>query len=120
MDSQYLFHDADLLEPIAIVGLSLQFPGGVSRIDSLWEMIQQARCVSKEFPADRINANGAYWPQAPIRGGHFITDDITAFDAPFFSLSEVEAASIDPQQRLLLEMSYIAFENGILVFLILL
>jgi hypothetical protein len=38
--------------------------------------------------------------------------DIAAFDAPFFSIQQIEAESMDPQQRLLLETSYRALENG--------
>ena len=46
------------------------------------------------------------------RGGNFLTGDLAAFDAPFFSISQTEAACIDPQQRILLETSYRALENG--------
>lgn len=46
------------------------------------------------------------------RGGNFLTGDLAAFDAPFFSIPPAEAACIDPQQRILLETSYRALENG--------
>lgn len=38
--------------------------------------------------------------------------DISAFDAPFFSIPPLEATSMDPQQRLMLETAYQAFENA--------
>lgn len=46
------------------------------------------------------------------RGGNFLRDDISCFDAPFFSLTAAEASALDPQQRHLLEVTYRALENG--------
>ncbi|GKZ38503.1 type I Iterative Polyketide synthase (PKS), partial [Aspergillus brasiliensis] len=110
-------NDKDSLEPIAIVGLSLRFPAGATDLDRFFNLITEARCVSQEFPPARLDVRGAYWPKAAaasptVRGGHFLAEDITAFDAPFFGISAVEAASMDPQQRLLLETSYVALENA--------
>lgn len=51
--------------------------------------------------------------QIPVRGGHFLEENLAAFDAPFFSIAHAEAMSMDPQQRGLLETSYRALENGI-------
>ncbi|KAI0470578.1 hypothetical protein GGR56DRAFT_683480 [Xylariaceae sp. FL0804] len=50
--------------------------------------------------------------QDSSRGGHFITQDAAGFDAPFFSLTAKEAASMDPMQRWTLEVSYRAFESA--------
>ena len=50
--------------------------------------------------------------QIPLKGGHFLKDDIAAFDAPFFSITAADAAAMDPQQRILLETTYRALENG--------
>ena len=47
-----------------------------------------------------------------MRGAHFLEEDIAVFDAPFFSITPAEAASMDPQQRGLLETTYRALENG--------
>lgn len=44
--------------------------------------------------------------------GHFIDDDVAAFDAPFFSVTSKEAKAMDPMQRWTLEASYRAFEKG--------
>ena len=50
--------------------------------------------------------------QLNFTGAHFLQQDISAFDAPFFSISPEEAKSMDPQQRLLLEVVYEGFENA--------
>lgn len=47
-----------------------------------------------------------------VRRGHFIKENIKAFDAPFFSMSPAEASTLDPQQRHLLEGAFHTFENG--------
>lgn len=46
------------------------------------------------------------------RGGHFLKQDLAAFDAPFFSISPAEAKSMDPMQRILLEVVYESLENA--------
>lgn len=50
--------------------------------------------------------------QTSSRGGHFLEEPISLFDAPFFGIPSVEAAAMDPQQRGILETAYRAFENG--------
>jgi acyl transferase domain-containing protein len=54
--------------------------------------------------------------QIPVRGGHFLSEDISCFDAPFFSVTATDAAVMDPQQRGLLEHTYKALENGMIFF----
>ena len=46
------------------------------------------------------------------RGGYFLKEDISAFDAPFFSISPAEARSMDPMQRILFEVVYEAMESS--------
>ena len=45
-------------------------------------------------------------------GGYFIDQDVSRWDAPFFSCSAAEARAFDPQQRLLLEVEYESLENA--------
>ena len=45
--------------------------------------------------------------------GHFLREDLAAFDSSFFRLSATETAAMDPQQRGLLETTYQALENGL-------
>jgi hypothetical protein len=50
--------------------------------------------------------------QVSVRGGHFLKENLALFDAPFFSITSAEAASMDVQQRGILETAYKALENG--------
>ncbi|KAJ8133410.1 hypothetical protein O1611_g213 [Lasiodiplodia mahajangana] len=110
--------DMDLFEPMAIIGLSIRFPQEAVSPEGFWDILLQGRSVMTEVPPDRFNINGFYHPDPSrhdtinSRGGHFLSGDIGAFDAPFFSISPSEAESMDPQQRCLLETAYHALENA--------
>ncbi|KAL2758194.1 hypothetical protein ACRALDRAFT_1040239 [Sodiomyces alcalophilus JCM 7366] len=80
-------------------------------------MMMERRCAMTDFPAERVNADGFYQKKSrlntlPLRGGHFIKEDLSLFDADFFSISPNEATSMDPMQRWLLEAAYLALENA--------
>ncbi|TQN70639.1 Reducing polyketide synthase FUB1 [Colletotrichum shisoi] len=47
-----------------------------------------------------------------VKHGYFLEQDVSLFDAPFFSMTAKEAAGMDPMKRLLLEVSYEGFENA--------
>lgn len=121
------------MDPIAITGFSFRLPGGAEDVDSLWDLLTSNRNVMREWPASRANISAFYtkYPRQQntlrCKGAHFLgtgnglpSDDLSddddkeiyAFDAPFFSTTSKEAASIDPQQRLLLETTYRALENA--------
>ncbi|KAK2612526.1 hypothetical protein QQS21_001464 [Conoideocrella luteorostrata] len=106
------------MEPIAVVGLSLKFPQEATTPEAFWNMIMQKRCAMTEVPHDRFNVNAFHQTGSDEndvitpRGGHFIKEDLTRFDAPFFSITSAEAASMDIQQRKLLECVYHALENA--------
>ncbi|KAB8212294.1 hypothetical protein BDV34DRAFT_1922 [Aspergillus parasiticus] len=110
--------DEDKLEPIAIVGFCFRFPDDAVNSRSFWNMMMEKRCAMTESPKDRISVPGWHHPdsrrrgQYPSRGAHYLKEDISLFDAPFFSLSADEAAALDPQQRHLLEVTYGALENA--------
>jgi acyl transferase domain-containing protein len=108
----------DSLPPLAVVGLSFKFPEDATSSDAFWQMLLEGRCVSTEFPADRMNIDAHYHPDrnrldsVSMRGGHFLKENLAAFDAPFFSMSAAEAEAMDPQQRMVLETVYRALENA--------
>lgn len=105
-------------EPIAIVGLGCRFPGGVNKIESLWQLLMDKKDVSKPIPKDRWDNEAIYDPD-PLRPGHthartaaFLEEDVKAFDAGFFGIVPREAKSIDPLQRMILEVVYEALEEA--------
>ncbi|CAM1501901.1 Fc.00g038850.m01.CDS01 [Cosmosporella sp. VM-42] len=108
----------DGLPPIAIVGMACRFPGGASNPSKLWDMIAKKQSGRCEIPKSRMNVDAFYHPDPDrngtfnIRAAHFLEEDISAFDAPFFSISPAEASGMDPQQRMMMESAYEAVENA--------
>ncbi|KAF4995617.1 hypothetical protein FGRMN_5008 [Fusarium graminum] len=106
------------MEPIAVIGLDLKFPGDATDADGFWDMLVSGRSALSDIPDERFKVSSFYHPD-PERAGslnvtkaHFLKDDIAAFDAPFFSITPAEAGGMDPQQRGLLENAYRALENA--------
>lgn len=104
--------------PLAVIGISLKLPGGATSTEAFWDMIMNRRCVTKEFPEDRLNIDAFYHPDSDrldhlsTRGGHFLEGDLSRFDPAFFSISAAEAEAMDPQQRMVLMAAYHALENA--------
>ena len=77
-------------------------------------MLLKATCSEP----DRFNINAFHsgtkkkLNMSKTRRGHFVRQDISAFDANFFGISETEASAMDPQARIMLEIAYEAFENA--------
>jgi len=104
-------------EPVAVVGIGCRYPAGVVNAESLWACLRGGVDAVREVPPERYDVDSHYDPDpdAPgklyIREGAFL-EGIDLFDAAFFGISPLEAASMDPQQRLLLEVAWEALEDA--------
>lgn len=60
--------DDDLIEPIAIVGVSFQLPQNANSADSFWKILMEQRSTARNFPKDRLSASAIYHPDPGRRG----------------------------------------------------
>ncbi|WP_432106341.1 SDR family NAD(P)-dependent oxidoreductase [Streptomyces sp. AA1529] len=109
----------DAAEPVAIVGLSVRFPGAPD-LRSYWDLVTANRSAIGEIPARRWDWRQYYTPdpqgmevisKSHSRWGGFL-EDFDQFDAEFFGMSEQEARNTDPQQRIFLQECWKAMEDA--------
>ena len=111
---------ASFQRPIAVTGIACRFPGGASDAEKFWSLLSAGYDAWSDVPQERYNWKAFHQSDQTAsgngvfnhRGGHFLDEDVSRFDAGFFGISPQEAQAMDPQQRLLLEVAYEAFENA--------
>ena len=108
---------ASKTEPIAVVGMGMRFPGGVTNAKEYWKLLENGVDAITDIPKERYDVDALYDadPNTPgkitVKQGGFI-DNVDLFDVSFFDISPVELENVDPQQRVLLEATHEAFENA--------
>lgn len=97
-------------EPMAVVGMGIRAPGGITDAASYWAAIMRAGDLTSELPDDRRRVFAREWEGLITRGGYL--ESPFDFDARFFGMSPREARTVDPQHRLLLEVVWESFEDS--------
>ncbi|KAI9774066.1 MAG: Type I Iterative PKS [Geoglossum simile] len=104
--------------PIAICGMAMRLPGGISTAESFWDFLINKKDARIQIPEDRYSIDGFYSPtprpgMVLMNHGYFLDHlDLQHMDAAFFSMSKAEVERLDPQQRLLLEVVWECLENA--------
>lgn len=103
---------SERIEPIAVIGVGLRFPGANETLDGFDEFLREGRSGICPLPQPRWRVdNSATDGKITATGGGFL-DRVDEFDAQFFNISPKQAPFVDPQQRLLLETAWHALENA--------
>jgi mycobactin polyketide synthetase MbtC len=108
-------HDDD---PVVIVGMAVEAPGGVDTADAFWDLLAEQREALSPFPTDR-GWGIAELLDGSLRDGFKQIHDLGGFlsgaadfDPAFFGISPREAVAMDPQQRVALRLAWRAIESG--------
>lgn len=105
-------------DPVVIVGLAIEAPGGVETADDYWTLLSEQREGLGPFPTDRGWALRELFDGSRRNGfkpihnlGGFLSS-ATTFDPEFFRISPREATAMDPQQRVGLRVAWRTLENS--------
>ncbi len=101
---------APSLDPVAVCGLGIRLPGGISTAEDFWDLLINGKDAQGPVRSDRYKLesfNGKLGEKGAIKTqtGYFLDDDLSSLDTSFFSMSKEELERLDPQQRQLLEVT---------------
>lgn len=105
-------------DPVVIVGMALEAPGGIETAEDYWSLLTEQREALGRFPGDRGWSLRELFDGSRRDGfkrihdlGGFLSTAAT-FDPAFFGISPREAVAMDPQQRVALRLAWRAIENS--------
>ena len=104
-------------DSVALIGIGCRLPGGADTPEKFWQLLRAGVDTVAEIPAVRWEVDAYYDPRPQVAGKMYVRagsflEEVDRFDAQFFGIAPLEAASMDPQQRLLLEVSWEALEHA--------
>lgn len=112
--------EMDTSDPIAIVGMAVRLPGGVKNTEDFWNLMMNKQSGLIPIPPERWNSEGFYspvakWGTVQNKEAYMFTqadNDLTKFDASYFTCGEKEIERMDPMQRQLLEIARECLDNA--------
>lgn len=110
--------DTNADDPVIIVGMALEAPGGVDSAENYWSLLSEQREALGPFPTDRGWSLRELFDGSrrdgfkPIQNLGGFLGDAALFDPEFFGISPREAIAMDPQQRVALRIAWRALENS--------
>ncbi|MGJ6123469.1 polyketide synthase [Mycolicibacterium sp. Y3] len=108
----------DPADPVVIVGMAVEAPGGVDTAEGFWDLLAEQREALGRFPTDRGWAISELLDGSRRDGFKTIHDlggflsGAGSFDPAFFGISPREAVAMDPQQRVALRLAWRAIEDA--------
>ncbi|MCT2582276.1 beta-ketoacyl synthase N-terminal-like domain-containing protein [Actinophytocola gossypii] len=105
-------------EPIAVIGMACELPGGATTPEKYWSLLRSGRECTRNAPASEWVADvyDRYFSQNPraVRNtrANYLDSDVMLFDPRAFNISPKEARDMDPTQRLALKLTAQALERA--------
>lgn len=105
-------------DPIVIVGMAVEAPGGVDSPERYWSLLCEQREALGPFPQDRGWSLRDLFDGSrrdgfkPIHNLGGFLSGAGQFDPDFFGISPREATAMDPQQRVALRLAWRTLENS--------
>ncbi|MGB3893910.1 MAG: polyketide synthase [Mycolicibacter sinensis] len=105
-------------DPVVIVGLGVEAPGGIDTAEQYWSLLADGREALSAIPEDRDWAvreliDGSHRDGfKPICNVGGFLSGAAEFDPGFFGIAPREAIAMDPQQRVALRVAWRACEDA--------